>query len=257
MSDAAPSLVTRYGFARTGDPVAPLIVTPYPEVCVHDTLRATVVASAADLVGGFAAREIAGTDATFTMDLSVRIPHPGRPARLVAHAEPLRAGRRFVTTGMRLAAGTETFAWGETTFTRLPRPDGHAVPEALETPTDLPFRPLTRPLDQEVGVETDPAVPGRVLLPLGAPHRNPEGAVQGAIVALLAECAALSLAGGRAVVTGLDLRYLRAASRGPVEARASWLGDPARGALRVVQRDLARPERPTASALVAVGPTPT
>ena len=98
---APPPFFTRYGFTRTGDPEAPLELAPYPAVCAHGALRATVLASAIDLVGGFTTREVAGSDATFTSDLSLRVVRPGVPARLLAHAEPLRVGRRLVTTGVR------------------------------------------------------------------------------------------------------------------------------------------------------------
>ena len=73
-------LFTRYGLTRTGDAAAPLVVEPYAAVCVDGALRATVVASAIDLVGGFVTRALAGSEATFTTDLSLRIPATGGPA---------------------------------------------------------------------------------------------------------------------------------------------------------------------------------
>ena len=82
----APPFFTRYGLTRTPDPDAPLVVEPYDEICRAGVLRATVVASAVDLVGGFVTRALAGVDATFTADLSLRIPAPGRPARRMLDA---------------------------------------------------------------------------------------------------------------------------------------------------------------------------
>ena len=57
--DPEPPLFTRYGFTRTGLPDAPLRIEPYPAIATHGALRATVVASAIDLVGG------AGVDLRF------------------------------------------------------------------------------------------------------------------------------------------------------------------------------------------------
>ena len=80
---SVPPFYTRYGFSRTGQPDAPLQVDPYPEICAGGALRATVVASAIDIVGGLFTREIAGADATFTSDLSLRIPAPGMPIKVI------------------------------------------------------------------------------------------------------------------------------------------------------------------------------
>jgi acyl-coenzyme A thioesterase PaaI-like protein len=258
---APPPLFTRYGFRRTGDPAAPLEVEPYPEVCSHGALRATVVASAVDLVGALTAREVAGPDMTMTSDLSLRIPQPGAPARLLAHAEPLRVGRRLVTTAVRLTSDDTTWAYGETSFVRIPREtDASLDASRLSTPESIESHPLTRPLDAEVGIEVvDPAT-GTLALPLREALRNPEGVLQGALVALLAECAALSLAdhaaGHGKAVTELDLRYLSAVSRGPAVSRAHWIGPAPGGMLRVELRDRGRDDRLTATALVRVADAP-
>lgn len=258
---SAPPFYTRYGFVRTGDRQAPLAIEPYPEICVAGALRATVVASAVDMVGGFFTREAAGRDATFTADLSVRIPRPGRPARLLARGEPLRVGRRLVSTSVAIEAqgegGARPYAYGETTFSRIPRPEEDArTLEALSTPLVIERHPLDRRLDREVGIVVVSAADGRVELPLRPALLNAEGGMQGALVALVVECAALAMAdargGGPHVVTALDLRYLAAASRGPVVGRGEWIGEPAAGMLRVALRDRGRDERLTTVGLVQV-----
>ena len=255
--DGPPPIFTRYGFTRTGDPERPLELTPYPEVCAHGALRATVVASAIDLVGGFATRAIAGSDAIFTADLSLRIPEPGLPTRLVAHAEALRTGRRQVTTAVRLQAEAGLYAYGETTFTRIVRREAGPDATTLATPDTLAFCPLKRPLAEEVGIEILEA--GHVRLPLHANLRNPEGVLQGALVALVTECAALELADAEharpQVVRALDLRYLATAAEGPVEGRAVWIGDAREGMIRVALHDRGRAIQ-TSSAFVHVADAP-
>ena len=57
----APPFFTRYGFGDLDPAALTLTVTPYPEICVAGTLRATVVVSAIDLLGAASTREIAGT----------------------------------------------------------------------------------------------------------------------------------------------------------------------------------------------------
>ena len=254
---AAPPFYTRYGFTRTGEPDAPLLVEAYPEICVGNTIRATVVASAIDLVGGFFTRALAGTDATFTSDLSLRIPNPGRPETLLARGEPLRSGRRLVSTGVSLFDGDEVYAYGQTTFARIPR-EGADPPDldALSTPLVIERHPLSRPLDQEVGVEVLDASRGLVHLAFRRALLNPEGVLQGALVALLAECSALALANdtfdAEHVVCEMDLRYLASAAIGPVEGRAQWIRSPAARMLAVRLCDLGRDARLTTTALVRV-----
>ena len=101
---------------------------------------------------------------------------------------------------------------------------------------------------------------GRVRLPLHPGLLNPEGVMQGALVALVAECAALALADHHRdrpqCVCALDLRYLAPASAGPVIAHAAWLGDAATRTLRVEARDHGQREALSATALVEVTDAP-
>lgn len=258
--DSAPSdppFYTRYGFARTGDRNAPLTIDAYPEIGHAGALQATIIASAIDLVGGLHTREIAGVDATFTADLSLRIPRPAMPPRLLARGTLLRSGRRLVTTGVSIEAEGKAYAYGTTTFTRIPR-DPTQAPDlaSLSLPERIEQHPLDRPLIQEVGVETVEARSGHVRLPLRPALLNPEGIMQGALVALIVESAALALAEHAAsspqVVTEMDLRYLAAASQGPCEARAEWIGGTEGQMLRVELRDTGRADRLTTAALVRV-----
>ena len=99
---APPPFFTRYGLSRPDPSAKSLAIEPYPEICTAGALRATIVASAIDLVGGMYTREIAGVDATFTSDLSLRIARPGVPDRIVARGGRLRAADR--PAGLRLRA---------------------------------------------------------------------------------------------------------------------------------------------------------
>ena len=113
--------------------------------------------------------------------------------------------------------------------------------------------PLERPLAEEVGVEVLDGSDGRVQVALRPALRNPEGIMQGALVALLAEVAAETLAehshGAPQTVTALDVRYLSGAREGPIEAHARWVGDAAEGMQRVTLRDRGNGDRITASVL--------
>jgi acyl-coenzyme A thioesterase PaaI-like protein len=258
---STPPFYTRYGFSRPGESASEFAIEPYLEICVDGALRATVIASAIDLVGGFHTREIAGTDATFTADLSLRIPAPGIPTRLIAQGQRLRAGRRLVSTNVTIETDGSPYAFGTTTFSRISRaPEDAPDIASLSTPLILPQWPLDRPLDQEVGIETIDAPKGIVRLPLRTELLNPEGIMQGALVALVVECAGLALANatlpGQQVVTELDLRYLAANSSGPIESRAAFIGDPTNRMIRIELHDVGKGDRLTTAALLRVADAP-
>lgn len=264
---------TRYGLTRTGDRDAPLVIAPYPEIRRHGQLRAAVVAAAVDIVGSFFTREVAGTDILYTTDLSIRMPRSGPPAELRTRGRLLRRGRTGVTTGVELLScdegcdeacdesrdetGAGVWAYGETTFARQPRAaDARVTPADFALPDTFARHPLTRPLEDEVGVEVVDAARGEVELVLRPQVLNREATLQGALVALLVERAAETIAESRLGqpqrVTELDLRYLSTAKRGPVRSRAAFIGAPVDGMLRVELRDTGREDRLTATALLRV-----
>jgi acyl-coenzyme A thioesterase PaaI-like protein len=260
-AESPPPFFTRYGLSRTGDRAAPLTIEPYAEIVRGGVLLPAVVASAVDIVGSLHAREIAGSDMTFTTDLSVRSPARFVPERILARGELLRAGRTMITTAVTLEAAGKSYAYGETTFMRVARRgDPTALPE-LGMPVDIPRNPLTRALSEEVGVEVVEPSRGHVRVALRPALLNPEGVMQGALVALLAQSSAETLAehhhGGPQIVTDLDIRYLSTAKRGPIEASAAWLGDPADGTQQIRLLDRGKGARVTAAVLARTGPAVT
>ena len=113
---------------------------------------------------------------------------------------------------------------------------------------------------EEVGVSPCRSRPGEVELPLRADLLNPEGVLQGALVALVCEAAALDLADrdvGVSVLCELDLRYLAGASVGPVHGQATWIGEPEKGRQTIALRDRGRDMRPVATAFARVAGAPT
>ncbi|MEM9177017.1 MAG: hypothetical protein AAGC67_17495 [Myxococcota bacterium] len=89
---------------------------------------------------------------------------------------------------------------------------------------------------------------------------NPEGRLQGALVALAVECAALtgaeSAAASAQAVCERDLRSLAAAAEGSVESQTARVGQPRDRALRVLLHDRGRADRATTTALVRVADAP-
>lgn len=254
-----PPFFMRYGLSRTGDARAPLVIEPYPHVCRGGMLRPTVIAAAVDAVGSLFARERAGADAIFTIDLSVRAPARPVPKRVRTRGELLRAGRSLIASEVVLEADGAPFACGQTTFQRVARPEAGASPAApgrATLPEVLDHFPLERPLAEEAGVAVTDASRGRVELPLSAALLSPEGVMQGALVALVVEEAALALAeygdAGPHFVTELDIRYLAAGRDGPIVSSAHWVTDREGEATRIVLRDAGRGDRITTAGLARV-----
>lgn len=256
-----PLFFLRYGISRTGNPDAPIVIEPSAELCRGGTLRPTVLAAAVDVVGVLFARQIAGSDPVFTTDLSLRAPARPAPKRIVARGELLRAGRGTIASEVVLEADGASFAYGQASFRRV------ASTERSQTPKELPRHvlperlervPLERPLAREAGIVLADAARGRVELPLRQALLSPQGVMQGGLVALVVEEAALALAesggAGPHVVTELDVRYLASGREGPIVSSAHWVTDRESAMLRVALRDAGNGDRLTSVALARVAP---
>lgn len=257
-----PPFFLRYGLSRAVDPGAPLVIETDVFLCRSGALRPSVLAAAVDVVGVGLAREIAGADALFTADLSLRAPVRPAPKRVVARGEVLRAGRSAIASEVVLDADGAPFACGQASFRRLARGAGGTAPGTPQPvqPDALSPEPLERPLAAEAGVAVVDAARGRVELPLREALLSPQGVMQGGLVALVVEEAALALAehadAGPHVVTELDVRYLAAGRQGPIVSSAHWVADPESAMLRVALRDAGHGDRVTAAALARVAPAP-
>lgn len=252
-----PPFLLRYGISRTGDPDAPLLIEPCPEVCRGGILRPTVLAAAVDMVGSLFARGTAGRDRIRTIDLSVRAPARPVPKRIVARGELLRAGRSLIASAAVLEAEGKPLGYGQTTFLRVPpREGGAGGVEPVGLPEVLDRVPLERPIAEEAGVVVADGSRGRVELPLGPASLSPDGVMQGALVALLVEEAALALAedadAGPHVVIELDVRYLAPGRKGPIVSSAQWVADRAGEMIRVALYDAGAGNRTTTAGLARV-----
>ena len=255
-----PLFLLRYGISRTGDARAPFAIEPTPQTCHAGVLRPTVLAAAVDMVGSLFAREIAGRDTISTIDLSLRAPVTPVPKRIVARGALLRAGRNLIASETLFEADAAPIGYGQATFQRIPRPESGAQSEPVGLPATLEPVPLDRPLAEEAGVVRTDAGRGRVELPLGPACLSPQGTMQGGLVALVVEEAALALAehggAGLHVVTELDLRYLAAGRRGPIVSQADWVAGREAGMIRVSVYDAGHGDRLTTAGLVRLARAP-
>ena len=226
---------------------APII----PPICVPETdvVLTSVLLTYADVVAGSLANRATLPRVCMTVDLNVRVLRRPPTDGLEAEARVLKSGRTltFTETVFRPRGGGDPFAVSQGTFVASPRPQD--TYEQMEDVPAMRLRPTMQvPLHERVGARF--VEPGVVEVPRSPDVLNPADTIQGGVVALVAELAALSVADG-AVVRELDVRYLRATRVGPARAVAERLTG---RTARVEVRDAGADGRTSAVAYVVTSP---
>jgi len=259
LSTATDSVPSRLGVStRFEEGELVLELRPRPEVLCHGSVRASVLSFVVDVAAGIPLDRDPGFW-TLTTDMSVRMGAVPAPGYVEARNQVLRKGTRSATCLVELTEDRgRPFATGAIGFSKVPRrADDPPKPNVAFGEVPLMFRdavPLDRPLREEAGIEVVHAVDGVVQVEVTPELRNPAGTLQGAMVALVAEAAAEELVSARfgmpAVVTSLDLRYLRRTQAGPVRTRSRLLGS---GWDAAVQVDVVDTSTGEVTALVLAG----
>lgn len=219
--------------AHYDDGVFTMSLEPTPETLHHGIVRASALSFLIDALAGISLDQ--DVEAwTLTTDLSLRMrPLPALP-RVLATNTIVRRGRRSSTCTVEVRGpADELVATGAISFATVPRKEGDppkptvSFAEAARLFRDRPT--LDAPLREAAGVRVLDALAGVVEVDVTPSLQNPAGTLQGAMVALVAECAVEELAGARAggpvIVTELDLRYLAKTGAGPVRSACRPLGE--------------------------------
>jgi acyl-coenzyme A thioesterase PaaI-like protein len=218
-------------YRRDGDLV--MRATPIPETSRLGSIRASVLSYVVDALAGI------GVDTdpeawTFTSDMTIRMRPAHGAAYIEGQAATLRGGRRSATCEVRLFDDTGApVLYSVLGFTRLARrPDD---PPKLVFDADAAAKvwgaspPVRVPLRDAAGIQVIDGPAGVVEIELNADLLNPAGALQGAMVALVAEAAAEEAISARrgepAFICDIDLRYLHQVRSGPIRTECEWLGD--------------------------------
>jgi uncharacterized protein (TIGR00369 family) len=236
-----------------------LRVTPHI-TAVDGGVRAGVVATLVDVVGGSAALRALGPDWLATADLALEMVRPATGPWIEARGSVVRRGKTVLVVEALVfnvdaegnevvdADGAEVIAaggpaapvaWATMTFAVLPARTAAPMSTAMstsETNPDLPTRwsftgpGLDRPVVEALSISVVDPARGRVSMPVHAYLFNSFGAVQGGVMALIGEvagAAAVAAAGGTdvasTVVTGLQVAYLALGRVGPIVSRARVL----------------------------------
>jgi uncharacterized protein (TIGR00369 family) len=205
-----------------------------PEVCnVHGHARSGALATLVDVIGGGLAAAAAQPDWIATADLTLHTYAAVRAGSVVeARAEVLRAGRTTVVIEVDLVDEQERgIGIATMSFSVLPRrdhnPDMSTVRGQGPTTMASDTSSLRIPLHDAVGVQLVDAAAGVIEVPVSDWSKNSMGAMQGGIVAVVAEAAAehalRAATGELLVVNDLQVTYLGFGRVGPVRSRTEVL----------------------------------
>ena len=216
-----------------------------PEMLVPGTgrLRTSVLAVWADHICGLLAGVSIAPRVPVTLDLDVHLPVPPSGVDDVeAVGRTLKRGRTVTVVGVEFVAGGRPLAFSTGTF--VPVPDASLTMPVLAEVVAMQRLGgrLREPLAERARCRR--VARGTVELPWSEDGLNASGTINGGLVALAVEEAALSLAEPGATLSSLAIRYLRPARVGPVLATA----ESRHGLGRVTVRDAGGGDRVTATA---------
>ncbi len=210
------------GTARAWMRVSPEVHAPWGGV------TAGVLATLVDAVCGNLAVLAAQPDRVATADLALTLLQPATGPEIEASGRVLRRGRTTLVVEVRV----EELAWATATFAVLPR-RADAPGPTVGSPTGRrsvlggPGRPLGRWLGDEIGVSVADAAAGELTVGLSDYVANSFGALQGGMVAFLAEQAGATAIGAAlgapATTVDLHIAYLAQCRGGPFRTSTTVL----------------------------------
>jgi acyl-coenzyme A thioesterase PaaI-like protein len=215
-------IIMELGFviARVGEELqGSALVTPEMHVPGTAVLRTSIVAAWVDHLAGMMAVEVTAPQVPVTLDLDVQLYRPG-PAGGQVHGvgRRIKVGRSIFVAAVEFTDDDGApLGFGTASFMSAPDPAAR-LPTTLKVDTAAMARRLSVPLAERAACQR--IGPGMATLPRSEDGLNAANTVNGGLIGLAAEEAALSLAPGR-TLTSLSLRYLQPVRIGPVVATAT------------------------------------
>jgi len=226
------------------DDTAVLDIPVIDELCVPGTraLRASVLATLADIAAGSLVHPVLEPHVPLTVDLDVRRAGLEGSDRLVATALATKRGRTIQVLDVTFEDPDRpgrVMAVSTVRFIRSPTPAHSFSPEAGAFKGNRGKMAL--PFAEQLGAEI--VGPGEAVIERRPYVMQPTGTIQGGAVTLVAELAAESAMG--MPVADIDVSFLSAVHHGPAHAVGQRLWD---GAARVQVRDRGHGDRLVATA---------
>jgi acyl-coenzyme A thioesterase PaaI-like protein len=222
---------------RVGDDLqGRAIVTPEMLVPGTSTLRTSILAAWADTVTGLRALDAIRPRVVVTQQLDVHLfESPPAGAEIHALARAVKTGRSVVVVVVDFLADGQEVGVGTAAF--MPAPDPNLLmPEDVVTGHKSGGPTLSVPLAERARVQR--IGPGVAVVPNEHDSRNSSNTLNGGLLALVVEEAALSLTPGESL-SSLAMHYLQPVRVGPAVATAEVRA----GLGRVEVRDAGREDR--------------
>ncbi len=221
-----------------------------PEMFVPGTtcVRTSILVMWTDMVLGRLAIPVLAPRVPTTLELDVQLYRPVRDCRTIHLAgRVIKAGRSVAVGTVELTTDSgEPLGIAGASFMAAPGTEGMLPPGALEMASALPDERLGLPLAERAGCQR--VGRGEAVLPQSEDGLNSSRTMNGGLIALVAEEAALSTA-PRSTLSSLQLRYLSPVRVGPAVARAEvWSG-----LGRIEVRDAGRDDRLAVVATTRMG----
>lgn len=193
-------------------------IIPEMHVPGTESLRTSILAVWADMLSGLLAAGNMGGRVPVTLELDIHLHRAAPPAGVVrARGRPVKKGRTVFVASVEFSDDEDdVFAFGSASFMAVPDPQLR-MPRALSFDLPPPMQTLSVPLAERAGCQR--LRPGVALLPRSEDGLNSSNTVNGGLIALAVEEAALSLSPGQTLCT-LDVRYLQPVRLGPAVAEA-------------------------------------
>lgn len=225
--------------SRVGDEVhGAAAVEPTMWVPGTASIRTSILAAWADIVAGHLAMDHLLPRIPVTLELDVHM-YDERPTGDVVRvaSTTVKAGRSVVVLGVDFIDGDgEPLAVGSAGFMVAPDPDLRFPYERLEDAAAARPGPMAVPFAERA--RCDVTAPGRSVMPWADDGLNASGSLNGGLIALAVEEAALSLTPD-STLASMALRYLRPLRTGPAVATAAVRA----GLGRVEVRDAGQDDR--------------
>jgi len=225
-----------------------------PEICTdRGGVLVGVIATLMDVLGASLAIKAAYPDWIATADLSIYTTRPATSGTIVASGMVIRAGQTMNVIDVDISAESSSSTRPGTsvgcaiiTFSRLPRKKDTIevkVDSVNSTTFAVKGSGLHRHYLNEVGIQIMDDRAGIVEIKMSDYVRNSFNAIQGGIIALLADiagqCAARAITGQPLITKDMSIHYLSQGRVGPFRTRARMLrktGDTALTRVEVVDR---------------------
>ena len=211
-----------------------------PEMWVPGTeaLRLSILAAWADITSGYIAVGLFNPGVPVTLDLDVHLHRPAvgiDEVRMVARVQ--KSGRSVSVLSIEIFGGGETIGFAHATFMASPNP-GLRMPTVVSDEGLIHSHPPRLEVTFAERARCERLAPGLASIPMRPDGLNASGTLNGGLLALVVEEAALSADPGRTLAS-LSMRYAQPVRVGPAVARA----DVRYGLANIVVRDAGRDDR--------------